>query len=131
MRVLDVVAGTGRYAVPLAHAGAIVTAVEPSAGMAEYLEQVIAHEQVAIKIVHEPWEHADIQPADIVICAHVLYPIADAASFLRKLDRMTHSQCFLLLGFESPNVWLAPFWQAAYGVERLLLPGAIPALVST
>ncbi|MBA3948251.1 MAG: methyltransferase domain-containing protein [Herpetosiphonaceae bacterium] len=127
-RLLDVGAGTGRYAVPLARAGAVVTAVEPSDSMVHYLEQYVAEEQVQVQVVRDHWETADVPPADVVICAHVLYPIADGASFLQKLDQHTLHQCFLCLGFESPNVWLMPFWRAIYDVERLHLPGAIPAL---
>jgi len=128
VRVLDIGAGTGRYAVPLARAGAQVTAVEPSPGMCSYLEQASDFENLAIRVVPSPWEEADVPPAEIVICAHVLYAVRDAASFLRKLDRSTLGQCFICLGYDSPNAWLAPFWRSIYGVERLLLPGAVPAL---
>ncbi|GIV97147.1 MAG: SAM-dependent methyltransferase [Herpetosiphonaceae bacterium] len=128
IRVLDVGAGTGRYALPLARAGAHVIAVEPSAGMRAYIERDAATEGLPIDIFPERWEDARVSPAEIVICSHVLYPVADAERFLRKLDDHTLERCFVFLGYRPPSAWLDPFWRAVYGVERLPLPGAIEAL---
>src|SRR3954453_22428518 len=50
-RVLDVGAGTGRYFQPLVEAGALVTAVEPSAGMSQYLEQAGLETVLPVQII--------------------------------------------------------------------------------
>lgn len=125
--VIDVGAGTGRYAVPLARAGAQVIAVDSSPAMLRFLRQDAESENLPITVVEGRWEEAEVPVADVAICAHVLYPIAEAATFLRKLD-VRSRRCFLLLNYESPAAWMAPLWRVAYGVERLPLPGALEAL---
>ena len=127
-RVLDVGSGAGRYALPLAHAGAKVIAVDPSEAMIQMLRQDAQTEGLDIESHISSWEGADIAPADIVVCAHVLYPVRDAEPFLRKLDDHALKQVFILMGYEPPVYWIAPFWRVAYGSERIRLPGAIEAL---
>ncbi|WP_025746050.1 class I SAM-dependent methyltransferase [Kallotenue papyrolyticum] len=125
--VLDIGAGTGRYALPLARAGAHVIAIDSSPAMLHYLQQEAAAEALPITIIAERWETSTVPVADLAICAHVLYPIADAELFLRKLD--AHARhCWLLLNYEAPTSWMAPLWRVAYGEERLPLPGALEAL---
>ena len=52
----------------------------------------------------------------------------DAEPFLRKLDQHALKQVFILMGYEPPVYWIAPYWHVVYGVERIRLPGAIEAL---
>ena len=127
-RVLDVGSGAGRYALPLARTGAKVIALDPSEAMIQMLRQDAQAEGLDIESHISSWEAADIVPADIVVCAHVLYPVKDAEPFLRKLDDHALRQAFILMGYEPPVYWIAPFWRVAYGSERIRLPGAIEAL---
>lgn len=128
VRVLDVGSGAGRYALPLARAGARVTALDPSDAMITTLRQDAQAEGLDIKSHVSTWEEADIAIADMVVCAHVLYPVKDAEPFLHKLDSHAQSQVIILMGYEPPISWLAPYWRVAYGIERIWLPGAIEAL---
>ena len=128
VRVLDVGSGAGRYALPLARASAKVIALDPSEAMIQMLRQDAEAEGLEIESHISSWEAADIAPADIVVCAHVLYPVRDAEPFLRKLDQHALKQVFILMGYEPPVYWIAPYWRMVYGVERIRLPGAIEAL---
>ena len=129
VRVLDVGCGAGRYALPLARAGARVTALDPSEAMIAALQQDAQAEGLDIESWVSSWEAADVARADLVVCAHVLYPVKDAELFLRKLDAHAHKQVIILMGYEPPIHWLAPYWRVAYGIERIRLPGAVEALV--
>ena len=128
VRVLDVGSGAGRYALPLARASAKVIALDPSEAMIQMLRQDAEAEGLEIESHISSWEAADIAPADIVVCAHVLYPVRDAEPFLRKLDQHALKQVFILMGYEPPVYWIAPYWRMVYGVERIRLPGVIEAL---
>jgi len=40
---------------------------------------------------------AEVAPADLVICCHVLYGVADPAPFITKLDRSARERVFVML----------------------------------
>lgn len=90
--LIDVGAGYGRFAVPLAGRLDWVTAVEPSAGMREGIPHVDN-----MTVVGSSWEEAEVQPADLVICVHVLYPVTDPVPFLEKLERAATERVFVVL----------------------------------
>lgn len=109
--VLDVGAGGGRYAIPLAaHAGEVV-AVEPAAPMVEVMREEAARAGVHnLRIVPHPWGDAEVAPADIVVCSHVIYPIADVAPFLTKLHQKARKRCYLYLNAGQPPWEDAALW---------------------
>lgn len=90
--VIDAGAGTGRHAVPLAGRAEWVTAVEPSEGMRAQMEP-----RDNMTVVASTWEDAEVAPADIVICSHVLYGVADVVPFIAKLDRSARERVFIML----------------------------------
>jgi SAM-dependent methyltransferase len=123
--VLDIGAGAGRYTLPLARLCRRVIAVEPSPGMRAQLQSRLAAEGVAnVEIVPTDWSTAAVEPADVVLCAHVHYAIADIVPFLRKLD--AHARRLALMvsrvgQFRGP----AELWQELYGEARLPEPSFI------
>lgn len=128
--VLDVGAGTGRYALPLAQRVRRITAVEPSEAMAERLRAAAAEARVEnITIVQQRWEDAQVEPADVVLCAHVLYPIAEVVPFLRKLEEHARRSVVLALmvTWAEPPL-LAELWRRFHGDERRGQPEAFDAL---
>lgn len=110
--VLDVGAGAGRYAVPLAQHARKVVAVEPAPPMVQALREEVEHAGLRnLHIVVSDWENAAVDPADVVICSHVIYPISEVVPFLRKLDAKTKQVCLLHLNtgqpsWEMPELWL-------------------------
>jgi SAM-dependent methyltransferase len=90
--LIDVGAGIGRHAVPLAARLDWVTAVEPSAGMRDLIPHVDN-----MTVVASSWMEADVAPADLVLCSHVLYSVADVVPFLRKLEQAARLRVFLVL----------------------------------
>jgi SAM-dependent methyltransferase len=121
--VLDVGAGGGRIALPLAEKCRLVTAVEPSEGMRERLKEQVAKWGVRnLKVVAAKWEDARVGPADVVVCAHVVYTVPDPARFVDKLD--SHAlRLVAAVIFEQPAVAaFFPLWPPVHGEERLALP---------
>jgi hypothetical protein len=90
--LIDAGAGTGRHAVPLSERLEWVTAVEPSEGM----RSMIPHRD-NMTVVASTWEDAEVAPADLVICSHVLYGVADASAFIAKLERSARERVFIML----------------------------------
>jgi SAM-dependent methyltransferase len=94
--VLDVGAGTGRHTLALAPYVARVVAVEPSPAMLGLLrEDAEAQRLTNIETVAAEWLAADVAAADIVLCSHVLYPIAGIAPFVRKLAASAKDRVFI------------------------------------
>ena len=97
--VLDVGAGSGRFALALAPLAKQVIAVEPNAAMLDYLRQdADALNLTNISYSPNAWQEApdDLQ-ADIVICSHVLYPIRDIVPFLAKLRHAAQQRCYIYM----------------------------------
>jgi SAM-dependent methyltransferase len=90
--LIDVGAGTGRHALPLAERLEWVTAVEPSEGMRA---QIPARDNMTV--IASAWEDAEVAPADLVICAHVLYGVEEPAPFIAKLTRSARERVFIML----------------------------------
>jgi SAM-dependent methyltransferase len=90
--LIDAGAGTGRHAIPLSDRLEWVTAVEPSEGMRAQIPP-----KDNITIVASTWEDAEVAPADLVICCHVLYGVEDPAAFIAKLERSARERVFIML----------------------------------
>ena len=90
--LIDAGAGTGRHAVPLADRLEWVTAVEPSEGMRAQIPP-----KDNMTIVASTWEDAEVAPADLVICCHVLYGVENPAPFVAKLERSARERVFIML----------------------------------
>ena len=83
--VLDVGAGTGRHTLALAPRVASVTAVDPSAAMLGLLQEDLdAQKLTNVTVTQSEWLDASVAPADVVLCSHVLYPIADVVPGFRE-----------------------------------------------
>jgi SAM-dependent methyltransferase len=90
--LIDVGAGTGRYSVSLAARLDWVTAVEPSQGMRDRIPHVDN-----MTVIASGWMEAEPAPADLVICVHVLYEVADVVPFIEKLQASARERVFVVL----------------------------------
>jgi SAM-dependent methyltransferase len=121
--VLDVGAGGGRLAIPLAEICAEVTAVEPSEAMREQLKATAAAWDVSnVKLVEDTWEDAEVAPHDLVVCAHVVYTVREIEFFVKKLSSHARKTVVLVV-FDRPAMApYLPLWSKVHGEERISLP---------
>ncbi len=117
--VLDVGAGTGRFALVLAPRVGQVVAVDSSPGMLSVLRREARRRGLAnIDCIEGRWEDVDAPAADVVICSYVLPLIEDAAGFLAKLDATACSGAFVSMNAVSTDVFFDPFWRHFHGGPR-------------
>lgn len=126
--VLDVGAGTGRLAVPIAMTAAHVTALDPSEGMLNVLRERMAAERLTnYSCVKMRLEDAvigrDIEPHDLVIAAFSL-GFYDLAAALEKLDSAATRAVHL---FWHAGEWRGPeemaLYRAVFGEEATMRKG--------
>lgn len=80
---LDIGAGGGRYALPMALVCQRVVAVEPSASMLAVLRAGMAeHDIHNVEVVEGTWPASEPHTADVALMAHVGYDIEAFAGFL-------------------------------------------------
>lgn len=125
--VMDVGAGAGRYALPLAMICRELIAVEPSSAMVDALREQAASEGLSnISVIHSSWQDAAAPTADLAICCHVVYTITNIDVFLDKLT--SHAGKVILVLYDSPpQAQLQRVWQEVHGEDRLRLP-SLPEL---
>jgi SAM-dependent methyltransferase len=92
MTLIDVGAGTGRHAAPLADRLEWVTAVEPSEGM-----RALIPPRDNMTVVASTWQDAAVAPADLLICCHVMYGVEEPISFIAKMERSTAERIFIMM----------------------------------
>ena len=121
--LIDVGAGPGRLALPLALKCRHVVAVEPSSSMGgAFLEEAALHNISNVSLVRAGWEEAQVEPADVVLCSHVLYTVQDIGAFVRKLEAHAQEWVCVVIFREPPQRRLYPLWERVHGEERLWLP---------
>jgi len=126
--VLDVGAGTGRHTLALAPQVGRVTAIDPSPAMLGLLREDIASQGLTnVDVVESEWLAANVESADVVICSHVLYPIADVVPFIRKLDEAAKARVFVYLRVD-PLPTDMNLWAEFYGVPLQMQPVALDLL---
>ncbi len=127
---LDIGCGGGRYALPLALAGARVIGVDPSTGMLSILKEASTEFDVPeIETIQSRWPMENPPSADVSFIAHVSYDIADIGPFIEGMERAARRLCVAVLLAEAPATQAAAVWPAVHGEERTLLP-ALPEFLS-
>ncbi|MFQ5380989.1 MAG: class I SAM-dependent methyltransferase [Dehalococcoidia bacterium] len=127
---LDIGAGGGRYALPLALAASQVIAVEPSEGMRTILRESMAEHGIGnVSIVEKRWPAAGAPRADAVLLAHVGYDVEEIGPFLEAMEQAAGRICVAFLMGEAPASVAKGYWPRIHGEERALLP-ALPEFIA-
>ena len=127
--VLDVGCGAGAASLRLRPARVI--GVDPSRPLLDAFRRGAAGLGIE-RTVHEgTWP--DLAPqvpvADVVVCHHVVYNVADLASFVTALDDHARRRVVVELTAEHPMAWMSPYWKAIHGLAQPDRPVAEDALV--
>lgn len=121
-RVLDVGAGPGALALPIARQVDHVTAVEPSEGMRSVLEENIVAERIDnIDVVPKRWEDVSVAddlspPYDIVFASYSL-DVPDIRDAVRKLEEASSRYVYIywFVGESSWDAMSRELWPLLHG----------------
>lgn len=126
---LDIGAGGGRYALPLAMAVEEVIAVEPSPGMIEVLREGMREHRIGnVEVVQSTWPMPDATRVEVSLMAHIGYDVADIGPFLDEMERVTGRLCLAVMGESAMTTVATLFWEQIHGEARVRLP-ALPELL--
>jgi SAM-dependent methyltransferase len=126
--VVDIGAGAGRFALPLARRVADVVALEPSPSMRNALEAEAARFSIRnVRVLDVTWPVANLR-ADLVFAAHVVYGVRDIEAFVVSMRDSARKFAAAIVFAEPPQARLFGFWQAVYGEQRAPNPH-LPQLV--
>ncbi len=146
-RWLDIGAGAGRYALPIARAlapsGGEVVALDPSASMLDSLREIAAeHDIENVRPIEARWpptglaDTADMADtaarvglaADVALIAHVGYDIEAIGPFVDAMESIAGRLCVAVLMERQPSSIADGCWPPVHGEARVPLP-ALPEFV--
>jgi SAM-dependent methyltransferase len=127
---LDIGAGGGRYALPIALHVREVIAVDPSEGMLGVLRDGLREHRITnVRPVKGRWPLDGDEPsADVSLMAHVGYDIEGIGPFLDAMEAATKRLCVAVLAAGAMTTVATLFWQPVHGEVRIPLP-ALPELL--
>jgi 2-polyprenyl-3-methyl-5-hydroxy-6-metoxy-1,4-benzoquinol methylase len=130
-KVLDIGAGTGGWAIPMARLAKKVTAIEPSSEMIRFMTDNLKSEGISnVEIVQATWPEGEkaIGTHDFSLCSHAMYGCPDLPSFVSAMAHATRKTCLMLIRAPSHDGIMAkaalriwghphdsPNFQVAYG----------------
>jgi SAM-dependent methyltransferase len=119
--VLDVGAGTGRLAIPIAKQVKQVTAVEPSKIMFALLKSNVAKANarniLPVNIACEDLNtHSSVSPHDVVLASFCLFMV-DLANALQQLNALAKKRVYL---FASASEWISD------ELQKIIYNGSLP-----
>jgi len=127
---LDIGAGGGRYALPLALLARTVIAIEPSEGMQGVLRAGMAEHGITnIDIVPSRWPMEAPPTADVALIAHIGYDVEQIGPFLDAMEASARRLCVAVLVTPSPPRPAEQFWPPIHGEPRVSLPALTEFLV--
>jgi 2-polyprenyl-3-methyl-5-hydroxy-6-metoxy-1,4-benzoquinol methylase len=121
-KVLDIGAGGGRYALPLALLCHEVVAIDPSEGMLRVLAESMAEHNISnVRPVNGRWPDTTEQ-GDVALISHIGYDVEDIGPFLDAMESNARRLCVAVLLSQPPPTEADRFWPVVHGVERATLP---------
>jgi molybdenum cofactor cytidylyltransferase len=128
---LDVGAGAGRFALPIARRVREVVALDPSERMLAALREIAAEHGIDnVRTILARWPlveapAADRPRADVVLIAHVGYDVEAIGPFVDALEGAARRRCLAVLMERQPASTIDPLWPLVHGEARVPLP-ALP-----
>lgn len=119
---LDIGAGGGRYALPLALVAKRVVALDPSPAMLRVLRAGMAEHGIDdIEVLESRWPMEPVPAVDVALMAHVGYDIEDFATFLDAAEAAAE-RCVVIMRTSAAGRASYALWADVHGEERIAYP---------
>ena len=124
--VLDVGVGGGAASLPASPPARRIVGVDQSRGMLDEFTRIASARGIETETVEGRWpDVADTVPrADVVVCAHVAYNVADLDAFVRALTDHATRRVVLELTAVHPQSAVSWLWKHFWDVDRPTTPTA-------
>ena len=118
--VIDVGCGGGAGSMALVPPAGLVIGVDESEAMLDTFAAAAEQRGVAHRVVPGRWPEVatDAGAADVVVCHHVLYNVADIEPFVRALDTAARHRVVVELTATHPLTTSAPLWKHFHHLDR-------------
>ena len=124
--VLDVGSGGGRASMALTPPAAHIIAVDTQSAMLDVAEREALSRGATFEAVLGGWPEVatDTPDADVVVCHHVVFNVADITPFLITLSSHARRRVVVELPYLHPLTHLNPLWEKFWGITRPTSPTA-------
>jgi SAM-dependent methyltransferase len=128
--VLDVGCGGGATSLPLSDRAGTVIGVDAQEDMLKSFLESAAAAGVAARTVLGAWPEAAhrTELADVVVCGHVLYNVADIGPFVTELAGHARRRAVVEITDRHPLWWMRDLWEHFHRVDRPSGPTAEDAV---
>jgi SAM-dependent methyltransferase len=128
--VLDVGVGTGAASLPLHPRCALITGVDSSQALLAEFRRQARRVGVTVRTLSGTWPSVARRApvADIVVCNHVAYNVADLAPFAMALSEHARHRVVMEVTIRHPTAWMADLWLHFHGLDRPSRPDARDAV---
>jgi len=118
--VLDVGSGSGAASLALVPRVGFITAVDPMEDMLASFAELATVAGVRHATVRGAWPDAapEVDPADVAVCAHVLYNVQDLAPFVQAMTEGARRRVVVEVTREHPRAWMNDLWERFWDLER-------------
>ena len=118
--VLDVGCGGGGAAMALVPPAGLVVGVDSAPDMLAAFAETAEAKGVAHRELEGAWPavSADVPVADVVVCHHVFYNVADLPPFIDALTSHARRRVVVEMTATHPLTALAPLWRHFHGIDR-------------
>ncbi|MDQ3897287.1 MAG: methyltransferase domain-containing protein [Actinomycetota bacterium] len=118
--VLDVGVGGGASSLGLAPKAGLIVGVDRLPDMLESFEASAVEAGVAFRAVLGAWPDVaeQVEPADIAVCHHAMYSVADIEDFVTAMTVRARHRVVVELSEHTPLAAFNPLWKAFHGIDR-------------
>jgi SAM-dependent methyltransferase len=127
--VIDVGSGAGAASLALIPRPGRIAAVDQSEEMLRSFAELADEAGVDHARVQGSWPEiaSEVEPADVVVCHHVLYNVADLEPFVRALTDHALRRVVAEITAEHPRAEENELWKRLHGIDRPTRPTATDA----